>query len=229
MLASKNNDRGANFAHLFLLHEGKNIERNIEEAIHYYKEVSSFNNQYTKNNLGIIYKHGYDEIKGQSGRAIIYFEEAIRQKNDYLSMYNLAHIYIYDKLIKGDINKAIELLVRSSKEFFHSTVLLSIALIKRFNFSIETIKQQISQRKDISRDLSNKIFQNIQTFALYDKFSYEILFKLYRNKDFVYNILLQPVLTSDLDQAKRNDKPPKYPNAKDISSEFYKGFGINLL
>ena len=57
------------------------------EAIHYYKEASSFNHNYSKNNLGIIYKNGFgDEIKKNIGYAIGYFDEAISQKNDYLHL-----------------------------------------------------------------------------------------------------------------------------------------------
>ena len=44
------------------------------------KEASSFTDQFAKNNLGIIYKHEFDQIEGRSSNAIVYFEEAIRQK-----------------------------------------------------------------------------------------------------------------------------------------------------
>ncbi|KAK8838429.1 hypothetical protein M9Y10_033055 [Tritrichomonas musculus] len=242
MFSSKNENREANFAHGFLLHEGKIIKKNIEEAIHYYKEASSFNNQYAKNNLGIIYKHGYNKNKGESGRAIVYFQEAIRQKNDYLSMYNLAHIYVYDETFRGGVEKAIELLIRSLSMnklslsvLYHSIVLLSLALLKQFDFNnnintnINAIKKQISQRVEIPSDVTNKIYYIIHTFALYDKLFYEFCYELYRKKDFVYDILRQPVFTSNLDRTNRSDKPPKYPKAKDISSEFYDGFGKDLL
>ena len=242
MFSSKNENREANFAHGFLLHEGKIIKKNIEEAIHYYKEASSFNNQYAKNNLGIIYKHGYNKNKGESGRAIVYFQEAIRQKNDYLSMYNLAHIYVYDETFRGGVEKAIELLIRSLSMnkislsvLYHSIVLLSLALLKQFDFNnnintnINAIKKQISQRVEIPSDVTNKIYYIIHTFALYDKLFYEFCYELYRKKDFVYDILRQPVFTSNLDRTNRSDKLPKYPKAKDISSEFYDGFGKDLL
>ena len=81
MLASKNGNKNANFSHGFLLHEGKNVKKNILEAIHHNMEASSFNNQFAKNNLGIIYKHGSgEEIKKKLGNAIVFFEEAIHQK-----------------------------------------------------------------------------------------------------------------------------------------------------
>ena len=80
ILASKSGYTDAYFAHGFLLHEGKSMNRNIKKAIQYYKEASSFNNQYAKNNLGIIYKYGYDDVDGDVSISIEYFEEAIRQK-----------------------------------------------------------------------------------------------------------------------------------------------------
>ncbi|KAK8835022.1 hypothetical protein M9Y10_031760 [Tritrichomonas musculus] len=59
------------------------MARNIRQSLHFYKEASSFNNQYATNNLGIIYKNGIEnEIEPRLGSSIDYFEEAIRQEND---------------------------------------------------------------------------------------------------------------------------------------------------
>ena len=55
------------------------------------------------------------------------------------------------------------------------------------------------------------------------------LYELYREQDFIYDLCCQPVLTSELDKIKFNEVKPKYPNIKDISSEFYEGFGRDLL
>ena len=85
------------------------MEKNIEQSIRFYKEASSFNNQYAKNNLGIIFKKG---IERRLGLSIEYFKEAIRQKNDKVSMYNLAHLYLYEEQIKDSINQSIDLLIR---------------------------------------------------------------------------------------------------------------------
>lgn len=44
------------------------------KAIHYYKEASSFNDNFAKNNLGIIYLKGFgDEIAPNIGLSIEYF------------------------------------------------------------------------------------------------------------------------------------------------------------
>ena len=224
MLASKNGNRRANFAHGFLLQEGICAQKDIAKAIHYYKEASSFNNQFSKNNLGIIYKHGYNEIEGKTGNAIEYFEEAIRQKNDYLSMYNLAHIYMYDATIKQDLNKSIDLLIRSMSIFQHSYILLSLALLKQFNFNIETIKIELSKRTDITRSSMEKILKVVALSEL----NFDVLYELYRSKDYIYNIKLEPIEYSELEKINEKIVQPKYPNAKDISSEFFKGFGEDL-
>ncbi|KAK8839289.1 hypothetical protein M9Y10_032221 [Tritrichomonas musculus] len=224
MLASINNHRQANFAHGFLLHEGKYVKKDISKAIHYYKEASSFNNQYSKNNLGIIYKHGYNEIKGNIWNAIVFFEEAIRQKNDYLSMYNLAHIYMYDSTDNQDLNKSIDLLISSMSEFQPSLNLLCIALLLKFDFNIETIMQELKQRTDLTRSSIKRIFKEIDFF----KINFDVIYELYQYNDYLYNIELDPIESFKLELTNEKVVPLKYSNAKDLSSEFYKGFGEDL-
>ena len=229
MLASKNNFRPANFAHGFLLHEGKCIERNIEEAVHYYKEASSFNIQYAKNNLGVIYRHGYDNIDKRLGSAIEYFEEAIRQKNDYLSMYNLAHIYIYNESIKlQDINKPIELLIESSNEFIYSLFLLCLVLIKRFGREIIKFEQEIEKYIGTKTNIKSNIFQIIYSYGLLDKSIFDFFYEKFKKIDFLYDIEFEPIISSGIQNIKTDLNFSKYPNAKNISSEFYDGFGKDL-
>ena len=228
MLALKNGYKMAYFSYGFLLQEGKNIDRNIDEAIHYYKEASSFNNNYAKNNLGIIYKHGYgDKIKSNIVNSIVYFEEAIRQKKDFLSMYNLAHIYIFDETIKKDINKSIDLLTKSAK-FIHSFVLLSLLLVKMYEFNFEAVKVEISKRVDIT-NISHQVFKMINSFFSLSNQDFDNLFESYRSNDFVYDIQFNPVLYSDIKYRNKETAPLKNPKAKNISSEFYEAFGIEFL
>ena len=207
-----------------MLHQGIYVKKDIQQAIHYYKEASSFDNQYSKNNLGIIYKHGYNEIEGNASLAIVYFEEAIRQKNDYLSIYNLAHIYIYDETIKKDLNKSIDLLIKSINKFKHSYILLCLALLKRFDSNIETINQELKKRTDITKSAMRRILKKIALLKL----NFDAQYESYRNKDYLYNFKLKPVESSKIENIKEKVVPPKYPNAKDLSSEFYKGFGEDL-
>ena len=128
--SSLNGSKIVCFAVGYLYHEGKYMARNIRQSLHFYKEASSFNNQYAKNNLGIIYKNGIEnEIEPRLGSSIDYFEEAIRQENDKASMYNLAHLYFYEESINHNYDKSIDLLIQSfNKEFVPSLELLSIIL-----------------------------------------------------------------------------------------------------
>lgn len=227
MLASMNNDRQANFAHGFLLHEGKYIKRDIEGAVHYYKESSSFNNQYSKNNLGIIYKHGFeDKIKSRIGNAIEFFKEAIHQKNDYLSMYNLAHIYIYES-IKQDEDESIKLLIKSSTQFEHSLILLSIVLVKRYGEDVSSIQQTI-EKYDKGSKITSHINEIIFHLDLFNKYNHNYYFEMYKKIDFLYDVELNPILTEDVQNANQKVIIPKYPKAKNITQMFYEGFGIDL-
>lgn len=121
-----------------LLFEGKYIKQDIEKAVHLYKEVSCFNNSHAKNNLGVIYKNGIGNIEKRVFLAKEYFQEAIKKKNDHLSMLNLANIYLDEEesvTLKTDKklfrNKAIHLLIESAfQENAISEFFLCLLLIK---------------------------------------------------------------------------------------------------
>ena len=69
----------------YFYHKGDYIERGIQKAIHYYKEDSSFNDQYAKNNLAIIYKNGYgDEIRANTAKRL-YFTYSDNVKRDLVT------------------------------------------------------------------------------------------------------------------------------------------------
>ena len=137
------------------------MKRDIKKAIHYYKEASTFNNQYAKNNLGILYKNGYKDIVEKSlGLSIVYFEEAIPQKDDKVSMYNLAHLYFYEDSIKDSIDKSIELLIHSNeKGFLQSKELLCLTLLKKYNFHLDAIKENKELSLEISKIIRNSGLQ----------------------------------------------------------------------
>ena len=179
-----------------------------------------------KNNLGIICKHGYNEkIKKNSANGIVYFEEAIRQKNDLLSMYNLAHTYIYDETIKQDIHETIDLLIKSSEKTYFSEILLSFFLVKHFGFNYEMIRRKIEERPYQNFFISKYICQMIKIHESQNKSFFESEYELYREYDLVYDLRCQPVSYPKIMQIKYTEIPPKYPFAKDITSLFYEGLG----
>lgn len=135
-----------------LYHEGIYFERDIEKAIHYYKNASSFNNKCAKNNLGIIYKNGFEDIVPKKiGLAIEYFNEAIIKKKDQVAMFNLANIYLYDENIKTNVDMAIDLLVQSAIIGFKPSIdQLLVILIDKFGMKKDFIKNEISKNEKLN-------------------------------------------------------------------------------
>lgn len=86
-----------------IYHQVKYTKQDFHNAIKYYKDASTLNDQYSKNNIRIIYKYSLnDEIKKNIATSIEYFSEAIKWKNDALSIHNLLNIFIYDATSKDD-------------------------------------------------------------------------------------------------------------------------------
>ncbi|KAK8872041.1 hypothetical protein M9Y10_007799 [Tritrichomonas musculus] len=216
----------AHFVAGYFYHKGDYIKKDIRKAIHYYKEGSSFNDQYAKNNLAIIYKNGYgDEIQANTANAIVYLEEAIRQKNDILSMHNLANIYIYDESYENKIDEAIELLFNSFDQFRHSCILLCLALIKKYDFQTKEIEKHVRKlnSKKPKAALSS-LFSALHLLQSKDDFTN--YYESYRDKYFLYNHLWKFVSFSEFQKQKRINMNHK--NIPDINSAFYEGFGIEI-
>lgn len=115
-------------------------------------------------------------------------------------MYNLAHLYLYNETIENNITNSIELLVEScTKGFYPSRELLCIALIKKFGFDFDEMKNE-------------------------EKFNRQV--KLYNNSDFLYNHLRQIIPSKDIYTIDTNNGFEK--NAKKINHLFYEGFGIEI-
>ncbi|KAK8870233.1 hypothetical protein M9Y10_008110 [Tritrichomonas musculus] len=217
-----NGHKQANFAVGFLFHDGKYYKKNIMDAIKYYKEASSFNNQYAKNNLGIIYKNGFEnEIQPKLGLAKEYFKEAINQKNDKIAMYNLAHMYFYNDHIKEEFDP-INLLIRSSNEdFYESIQLLCIILFKTFGNDEAKIIKRLNENEIKAKNISLIISRLIPNES-----SYETLYQYYKNIDFLYDISSKPIKSSEVGKEIKKDR--NNFRAKEITSVFYEGFGIDI-
>ena len=212
----------------YLLHEGKYMSGDINAAIRYYKEGSSFNNQYSKNNLGIIYKNGFeDKIKPNIGLAAVYFEEAIKKKNDAVAMYNLGHLYLYNDQLKDNKQQSIYFLIQSFTEGFHkSLILLCLSLIKSYGYSKDKISQRLENVEMESFKLSLLVCQMIDQLKLYEKEAFEKIYEYHRKIDYLYNFRLKPIESKDIKKVK--EKQTKNEKIVNISSIFYEGFEINL-
>ncbi|KAK8892321.1 hypothetical protein M9Y10_029547 [Tritrichomonas musculus] len=226
-LASINRFFPAHFVVGCLYHQGKYIDRDIEQAIHYYKEGSSFNDKYAKNNLAIIYKMGYkDKIPARTMNAIEYLKEAIHKKNDILAKYNLANIYIYDETIRDKIDDAIELLFNSI-EFPHSYILLFIALLKKYGFKLNEIEKHITELNNKNpKSTLPPISDDLCRLGLNNDSTYKILYEIFKDNYLVYDPLHKIVCFSDF--LMQNNKKGNQINVPNITNEFYEGFGIEI-
>ncbi|KAK8841993.1 hypothetical protein M9Y10_026206 [Tritrichomonas musculus] len=207
-----------------LYFEGKLIERNVQKAILYYKDGSSFNFNYAKNNLGIIYKNGFETTKNIV-YAIELFNEAIKQKDDKISMYNLANIYIFDCDVKKDYEKSLKLLVRSSKNnFIYSKILLCILLIKMLkNITVNDITNEIKDEA-----LAKELYELIIRFNMTNAYVYQTLFDTFSKIDFYYNIWRMPAIFSS-SEFKKQKVISNNGKCVEINDLFYDGFGRDLM
>ena len=220
-LGSNNQCKRTHFKIGYLYHDYKYKNRDINKAIKYYKEGSSFNDHYSKNNLGIIYKNGIiDEIPQNIDFAIIYFSEAIKQKKDKIAMYNLAHIYLYFDNMKEKINYAIDLLIESAKcDFLPAKVLLCLALIKKYGFNIKIIQENIFHL-DSNKTFLSSIIQMICKYQLFDSLIFIENYEYYRTIDYLYDFNENIIPSNNIINNQAND------SNKNITSDFYDGFGI---
>ena len=224
-LASKYRFHEAHFVVGYFYHSGIYIKKDIEKAIHYYKEGSNNTDPYAKNNLAIIYKDGYgDEIKSRKLNPIEFLNEAIRQKKDILSMYNLANIYMYND--KSKIDDAIDLLFNSFSQFSYSLNLLCLALVKKYGFNFNKIEDKVKELdKNCPKNKLSLIINKLYYLRLYNNWEFESLYESYREKYFLYNYKHEFISFSDFHAKKDNDNQNKAPN---INKIFYEGFGIEI-
>ena len=144
-------------------------------------------------------------------------------------MYNLSHIY-FNILKKNSVKpkfNPLDLLIKSCKIFKESFVLLSLFLVDKFGSDIEQMIAELGKRA--SNDLISMIINYILDLNLFNPKSFDHFYNFYRERDYLYNILCEPILTSELGKNDREENEPKYPNMKEISKEFYEGFGHDLM
>ncbi|KAK8836532.1 hypothetical protein M9Y10_037792 [Tritrichomonas musculus] len=219
-LAANQDNRNSQFVLGCIYYEGLITNYDIEKAIHYFKEVSCFNNQYAKNNLGIIYKTGQGVEANPSG-SIVYFEEAIRQKSDKVAMFNLAHIYFYEEAGISNLDKAIELLVKSTlQNTIYSLDLLCLAVIKKYEspdiFKIYDFFRTIDYEN--SWILSKKVIHKIESLNLMESIYYDCLYDYLKGINLVY-------YGNKIENQTRKKKIEIIDHRPVINEFFYEGLG----
>ena len=181
------------------------------------------NNQFAKNNLGVIYWiNSFGDFKFLS-LSVEYFKEAIMQENDLLSMFNLASLYLYNDSFKDNSNLSIELLIKSAlRGFIPSRELLCLALIKKFGFELATIMNEIDKLGINSNGIKNHIYNIIVKEELMNQIIFKEKWHNYQGVSFLYNALTNIIPTSSLN----NSNSSQNPKLKNISRDFYDGLGI---
>lgn len=226
--AAENRNYNAFFVVAVLYHEGIYIKKDISKSIYFYKEASSLNNQYAKNNLAIIFKNGIEnEIEPNIELAIEYLKEAIKQKKDQLAMYNLANIYFY----QGSIEKSMNLLIDLFKSgFVDSLQLFCIVIVKKigFNFSFQLFEQELLDLDCFTSEQVLSLFEIIKTLNLDDEKIFEGMYQYHQKIDYLYDQFKNVNSTKEFEKKHNEIKKSKCIKTRDISSDFYDGFGINL-
>lgn len=193
----------------------------IKKALSFYKFASSFNDQYAKNNIGVIYKVG-ETIDKNIVNAIVYFNEAIQQNNDVLSIYNLANIYFFDENEK-DFQKSISLLSTPIEDHFPPLYdLLCLIIVKKYG---KVTKKIVENELNNNKNLADEIFKNIKIKKLENKKYYDLLYESHKKTTYLYSTDVVDCYSKE---------PHKKFNKKrnfgvNINESFYEGFGHDLL
>ena len=223
-MSSKNRNKDAIFSLGFLFHEGKHVKRDISKSIHFYKDASNLNNHLAKNNLGVLYKYGYEKEVLPTFGGIVYFEEAIKEKSDPVAMHNLSNIYIYELSSEENFNKAIKLLIQSSKQGFNcSSEFLCILMIKKYGVDIKKILMELLEHDDCTDQFLLSILDIIFDDMLYNETILEKYYQLYQNTHFLYNFSGQVITLEDLLKQKYEAKSDQ-DKRSNINNYFYEGF-----
>lgn len=156
--------------------------------------------------------------------AIIYFDESIRQSKNVISMYNLAHIFLYEDQSSEKLEKAIDLLIKSSNQgFIPSIELLCVALYKKYRNDIEKgiheLKNRINEKNIIFSRIT-KIIYKLNSNIFDEKY------EEYKHLDFTFDLDKSVILSKYYYDEKLIKERRK--QIKNISSEFYDGFGVEI-
>ena len=228
--SATNNDRESQSILGDLYFEGKYVKQDIQKSISFYKSTASFYDQRAKNNLGIIFKNGLGNTQKNLYLAKEYLHEAINDKNDLLSMYNLANILL-DELEFGsnpskNEKEPINLLIRSFEcGFIESKILLCILLLKKYSFiDLKTLEKEFLKIGIESFKNIEEIFKScimIKCRSLEEEYSY------FRHIDLVY-IYDGYIVLDEINQLNNQNKLNENKKAKKLTASFYEGFGKDL-
>ena len=186
-MAAEKFDDGSNFKLGCIYFENKYVPRDIKYVIHYYSNLSSFYNQFAKNNLGIIYKRGIGVVQNIKYAKVL-FKEAIKFKNDETLMYNLVHLYFFQQRDRFNFKKCLDLLLKSSKMLdSYSFHLICLIFVDKYKIvTLELIENDLENQSYIKPITLLQMIKDYHFDRNYNK-KYQILKEI----DLVYDIEYQ--------------------------------------
>lgn len=165
-------------------------------------------------------------------------------------MVNVAIIYIYDAKNREYLNRMykdrfgeeidpIKLLIKASKQYTGvSCDFLSVLLVNKYGLNMERIEKEICKYENefTSKNIIYFTKAYINANKLYDPSKLRHRFEYFRGNLYIYNeCLLSASVKYDIYHVEKyvdmfykglNFFSPKYSRIKDISKEFYDGFGL---
>ena len=102
-------------------------------------------------------------------KSIDYFKDAIKQKNDPVAMFNLAHTYFFEDEVKQSLLKSIKLLIGSVKEDIpHSFDLLCLVVANKFApLNEKEIEKEFEDiDKSSGESIARRVFHEIKDNGL---------------------------------------------------------------
>lgn len=209
-------------------------ERSIFKKIFdLYLHASSMEHSFAKNNIGVIYKIGWNCTKDVN-RGVSYFKEAIKLSKDKYSIFNLVRIYYFDNEYSNFHNKEkkiVHLLSSNGSFLFTDLFLFYIFLVgkntqmrnktaakiyykKIMNYyQDETLKKIVSYIYQNRSSIGNKLTQFME--------QYDLVYSPNHSEadDFIFFIKDDQIWKNDYQNNSINN------NTKKINNLFYEGLG----
>ena len=114
-------------------------------------------------------------------------------------------------------------MINTAKEgFYPSLELLCISLFKKYGNDFDSITKKLDEQTSHFNKYKTPILVIVGNYISYKSF-YEMKYLEYKNVDFLYNVLFEPIWSDEITKAKENQQKQN-PKIKEISKEFYEGF-----
>lgn len=137
-------------------------------------------------------------------------------------MRNLASIYFYGDAGKPNLDKAIELLVRSYKKSKWINFLCLVVFKKYESLDSSKIRKKIEEiDMNLGKSLSEEIIRLIKIFKLNNPSVYETSYKKFKDINYVY-------YADTIEKQQVKKKIEKIDKRPTINSLFYEGFGMQI-